>query len=645
MASVLRHRGPDEAGYCVLDEGRVGLAHLRLKIIDLEHGQQPMFSADGTLAIAFNGEIYDYIQLRKELMAEGYRFHTRSDTEVLLALYQRDGLDVFRHLEGEFAFVLWDGRHRRLIAARDRSGVKPLFYHHDPGTGEYIFASEAKAILSLERVPHAISTEYMIGPWFGAYPVAASAFQDITALSPAHVMAIGGAGVSIRPYWEHRYETRRMTLDEACEELRLLLTRAVRRRMVADVPVGTFLSGGIDSSLVCAKMAETGAAFRAFNIGFGGSVYDEANQAREVARFYGVPFETFDCTLERTADALEDTLFHIEYSMVNPCAVGKFLLSRLVRDSGYKVCLTGEGADESFAGFPYFKLEKLWRMQSEGKDAQRRAGSLWRRFQTIEARSEGAMWTRRNDWRKMEHPFGYPCFHRQRALDYAELLPSMLNMQALGIEPGRGPHEVYERAYDASDMRALDPVNAARVITWRQLYNYVIPVLGDRPEMAHAVECRTPYLDRELLEFSDRLPPEFLVDIDQLREKFILHEAFRDILPPSVLEGHKHTYLSPDWRALRATPRGRQIIDHYLSPGELKNKRIFNPSGMRRYYWLWRTLPYGSALRKRLDLMIGSVLSIQILAERLVANPPRGDASFPMVERVAPVRQTPAHAS
>jgi len=642
MASVLRHRGPDEAGYCVLHGGRVGLAHLRLKIIDLEHGQQPMFSADGTLAIAFNGEIYDFIEMRRKLMDEGFRFNTRSDTEVLLALYQRHGLDFFRHLEGEFAFVLWDGANQRLIAARDRSGVKPLFYYRDPRTDELIFASEAKAILSLERVPHAISTEYMIGPWFGAFPVAASAFQDISALPPAHVMVVDGAKIDIRPYWEHRYETRQMSLGEACEELRFLFTKAVRRRLVADVPVGTFLSGGIDSSLVCAKMAEAGYEFRAFNIGFGGSVYDESNQARRVAEHYGVPFETFDCTIDRTAEALEDTLFHIEYSMVNPCAVGKFLLSRLVRDSGYKVCLTGEGADESFAGFPYFKLEKLWRMQLEGKESDRKAASLWKRFKSIESRSEGAMWHRRSDWKKMEHPFGYPCFHRQRALDYAELLPSIMNVQALGIEPGRGPHEVYEQAYDAAAMCALDPVNAARVITWRQLYNYVIPVLGDRPEMAHAVECRTPYLDREMLEFSDRLPPEFLVDIEQLREKFILHEAFRDILPPAVLEGHKHTYLSPDWRALRQSPRGRQLIDHYLSTEQLRSKRIFNPSGIRRYYWLWRTLPYGSALRKRLDLMLGAVLSIQILSERLVVNPPRGDAAFAMVERIAAPDVVPA---
>ena len=255
MCSAISHRGPDGAGYALLDSGALAFGHVRLSIIDLQEGDQPLYNEDGSICITFNGEIYDYKRLREELIDQGHRFRTHSDTEVIVHLYEQHGMDFIHRLNGEFAFIIWDGRNRRLLAARDRCGVKPLFYWETEQ--EILISSEVKGIFALNRVPRSINPDYMIGPMLGVFPRAISAFEGIRNLNPGHFLIVESEGRSREvPYWQPTFKTNpAISFTEAKDEVRRLFTRAVERRMVADVPVGTYLSGGLDSTLVCGLTA------------------------------------------------------------------------------------------------------------------------------------------------------------------------------------------------------------------------------------------------------------------------------------------------------------------------------------------------------------------------------------------------------
>ncbi len=633
MSSALRHRGPDGAGYAILDGGGLGLGHVRLSVIDLASGSQPLFSADQSVCVVFNGEIYDHASLRAELIARGRCFRTSSDTEVLVQLYEEHGLDLLSRLNGEFAFLLWDARRRRLLAVKDRMGVKPLFYRRT--ATELLFASEAKAILSLERVSRAISTDYLTGPFFGAFPSSVSLFAGVTCLKPGHLLRVEDGRVQgEETYWRPTYQVRsRMSFEEAAEGVRRHVALAVRRRLVADVPVCTYLSGGIDSSVVCGLLASEGSRPKAFNVGFPGFAYDEASNARRVADHYDIEFETLDCPLEKLAEGLPRTLYHTETQLTNPAAVGKFLLSELVYSQGYRVAITGEGADEVFAGYPYFKLEHLWRLMQRGGADARRARALWSRFKRMEAQSEGTLWNRKDRWRTIEPIFGFPSFLHVRGAEYGELAPRMLNLDRMGLGPDAGPALLFRERFPVEQLRALHPLHASLMLTRNQLAGHVIPTLGDRVEMAHSIEGRTPFLDRDLLEFAQTIPPDYFIDINELREKHVLREAFTDLVPAFARMQPKRPFYAPDWWSLSKTRIGKELFGELMSTRAIAETGLFNPRFISTLLALWRALPRWAALHKRLDAVMGGVTSVQVLAHVLVRRRPESDARFPMRDR------------
>ena len=631
MASAMRHRGPDGAAYAVLDQGRLGLAQLRLAVVDLVTGDQPMASADGEAWITFNGEIYDHASLRRDLGARGHVFHSTSDTEVLLALYREHGLAMFPHLNGEFAFVLWDSRNRRLVAARDRSGVKPLFYR---ATGdEILFASEQKGITALPRVERRIAKRYLTGPLWGVFPDDTCLLEGLTALRPGHYLVVEDGVVSAeRRYWERPWQpVEGLGLDAAAALVRTEVTRAVRRRRVADVPVCTYLSGGVDSAIITSLLAAEG-PIQAFHVSFIHSVYDEQDEARDIARHCGAAFEALPVTMEDLAAGLADTLYHTETHLTNPSAVGKFLLSSLVRRRGFKVTLTGEGADEVFAGYPYFKLETLWRMEERGGAAADLARRLWPAFKQIEARSEGTLWNRHNRWRTAERIFGFPCFTQLRTEQYASLLSHLFEVTRLGIDPRyEGPARTLRQALDTERLRGLHPLHASLDLAADQLAAYIIPTLGDRVEMAHSVEGRTPFLDRDVLACGGRIPPDLHLDIGGLWEKAVLRKAFADLLPERHRGQHKHPFFAPSWKTLAATPTGRALSEAFLTRRALAQRGMFAPRFVRLLESVRSFAPRSGALHRRLDVVLGSVLSLQILHHRLVERAPACDPMFPMV--------------
>lgn len=638
MLGVQAHRGPDGSGVALTDEGRVGFGHVRLSIIDLTTGDQPLWSRDGQLLITFNGEIYDHLEHRRALEKDGFVFRTRSDTEVIVNLYRRYGLHFLSHLNGEFSFAIWDRAERRFLAARDRYGVKPFFYRET--TDELLFASEAKGLLALPRVPRAFSGEHVMTALLSAPMPAVSPFAGTEVLRPGHYLMweVGQTKSKTVEYWRPRYEPQpSLSPGEAIERTRHHFSRAVERRMVADVPVCSFLSGGLDSTLVTAEMARQSGArtVTAFTIGFSHSEYDETETAANIAREIGVAHESLPVSMNDIADHLEDCIGQIELHLFNPSAVGKFLLSRYVRDRGFKVALTGEGSDELFAGYPYFKLEAIWRrLESPDPEVRRSGRRLLARFRKMERRSEGLLWNRTGSWRRMPRPFGFASYILTRVQEFEKYLPVLINCEKYGIEPGDSPSQRLVAEFEGWGLEDLHPLQASLVLSRSQLAAYIIPTLGDRVEMAHSIEGRTPFLDTNLAELTFRVPVDLQLDLDQLREKRLLHEALGQLLPPTARGTRKHPFFSPNWTALWQTRRGRELFEDYLSDVALDRVGLFRRPFVRRILCLWRWLPQNSSLRRRIDVLVGIVLTTQILHERLI----RGQAVRSAAQFRAPRR-------
>jgi asparagine synthase (glutamine-hydrolysing) len=631
MCSAISHRGPDGAGYALLDGGALAFGHVRLTIIDLQEGDQPLYNEDGSICITFNGEIYDYKRLREELIVQGHRFRTHSDTEVIVHLYEQYGMDFIHRLNGEFAFIIWDARKRRILAARDRCGVKPLFYWETEK--EILISSEVKGIFALDRVPRSINPDYLVGPLVGVFPRAITAFAGIRNLEPGHFLMVGPEGRSREvPYWQPTFQTNHaISFADAKDEVRRLFTQAVERRMVADVPVGAYLSGGLDSTLVCGLMAERSSKLKAFSVGFGKTIYDETDAARQTAAQYGAQFEAIDCSNEVLAENFLKTIFHIEQPIANPNSIAKQVLSGLVRSKGYKVCLTGEGSDEVFGGYAYFKLEKIWRMLLDGGEQARHGRALWERFKKLETKSEIILWNRSNHWRKLQLIFGYPSFQQMRAVDSSRGIKWIFTPEIIERASYPTPYDYFLSEFPPQQLSQLDPFNATKLMTFNQLVSYIIPCLGDRVEMANSVECRTPFLDRDLIEFASTVDPSYFMDIQHLEEKRLLRTAFADLLQPVMAGTHKSPFLSPNWLCFARTVAGRRLLLEFLSPERLRTTGLFRPKFIRHVLRYWKWLPKRAFVL--FDTLVGQVLSLQALHYLFVENSIVTDPRFPIRDR------------
>src|SRR3954469_17738271 len=370
MIAALRHRGPDEAG--LYRDGRCGLAHARLSIIDLATGQQPLCNEDGTVWVSFNGEIFNYLELRDDLVAAGHAFRTRSDTEVIVHAFEQWGEDAFSRFNGQFAIALWDAREERLVLARDRMGVRPV--HIARHGGRLYFASEAKAISAADpSIPRALDVRALQQTFTFWSPLPPrTPFVGVEELPPGCVRTYDLRGVRERAFWQPDFEERARTVEESTHEVRAALQQATSLRMLrADVPVGSYLSGGLDSSLVAALgHAAKGPGFQTFSLRFADAEYDETEFQRLMARRLGTDHHEVLVSRRDIADAFPQVVWHAERPMLRTAPAPLFLLSDLVRRSGIKVVLTGEGADEVFAGYDLFreaKVRRFWARQPQSR--------------------------------------------------------------------------------------------------------------------------------------------------------------------------------------------------------------------------------------------------------------------------------------
>jgi asparagine synthase (glutamine-hydrolysing) len=533
MTRTLVHRGPDGEGLHV--EGPIALGHRRLSIIDLsECAREPMSNEDGTLWLVFNGEIYNFKELRKDLEAR-HQFRSQGDGEVILHLYEERGDEVVRALDGMFAFALWDAKTRRLLVARDRTGKKPLFYYDGPRL--FAFASEVKALLAHPDVPRTRDASALpLYLTYGYVPTPGTFYQGIRALPPAHFLVVTERGIEgPTPYWRVRFEDGHLGDGQQAEErLRGLLQKAVARRLVADVPVGAFLSGGLDSSSVVAFMAaEAAGRVRTFTIGFaGGKEYDETAHARVVARHFATDHTEF--VVEPKALELIDRLvWHHDGPFGDSSAVPTYLLSELTRTQ-VTVALNGDGGDEVFAG--YLRLY---------------GGVVSERIPTVAFRALRAALALLPEPKDRKHPLRFA----KRFADAGRLPLAERYLRWNGyftldlpqlLRPELEPLADRDRLLDSyrSELDG-DGSTLARLLqlNFRTYLLDDLLVKMDRMSMAHGLEARSPFLDTALVEFGASLPNRLRMRWG--RGKQLLRRAMKDILPPSILARAKMGFGAP----------------------------------------------------------------------------------------------------
>jgi asparagine synthase (glutamine-hydrolysing) len=561
-ASALVHRGPDDEGFH--REPGIGLAFRRLSILDLSGGHQPMSNEDGSVQVVYNGEIYNYRELSARLAAKGHRFKTRSDTEVLVHLYEENGADLVHELRGMFAFALWDSRRRVLLLVRDRLGIKPLFYCQRGD--ELLFASEIKGILAMLPQEDRAADEANLARFLsiGYFPGERTAFCGIRKLPPAHLLTCGDGGIATRRYWSlpQVVEDPGFTRDEAVRRLRELLEQSVRLRLISDVPLGAFLSGGVDSSCVVSLMRKVSPdPVKTFTIGVEDRDRSEVPVAKAVSQALG----THHHELVVTPDAIElvdQVVRSFDEPFGDPSAIPTFLVSRLARGE-VTVALSGDGGDELFSGYTrYRSLRRLERVRWLPRNLRRVAADLLRRhgggsFQAVRAG-----------------------FFLARSLktfpdDYLDSINSFEDPQVLGALNLEWI-EAASRPWDSLPGPAGDPVEGAQRF---DLENYLpedILAKVDRMSMACSLEARVPLLDHRVVEFVAALPPAWKQTGP--RPKALLLDAVGESLPPMVWNRAKRGFGIPLDRWFKTELR--EYLGDLLLGDRARRRGIWDPKGM-----------------------------------------------------------------
>jgi len=545
MMGRLVHRGPDSCGY--YRDHHVALGHTRLAIIDTAGGAQPLSNEDGTLWVTFNGEIFNYVELGEQLRRLGHTFRTASDTEVIVHAWEQWGEDCFRRFNGQWALALWDRRARRLVLSRDRLGVRPLYYTRT--AHGMLFGSEVKSLFadpSVVRAFDLVGLDQTLTYWSTVAP--RTVFEGVEQLEPGHYAVLDYKGLRTAPYWTISFPARGreqvQDVGENADALREKLVEAARLRFLrSDVPVGAYLSGGLDSSIMAAVIARyTDAPLHTFSLRFSDSEFDESRYQKKMSAVLGTEHQDVVVSPGMIAEVFPDVVRHTETPILRAAPAPLFLLSKLVRENGYKVVVTGEGADEVFAGYDIFREARVrlfWAADPESTK-RTRAGELLYPWM---ARSPGRMpaFARSFFGRNLD-PADPALSHRPR-WDSTSALKSMLTPD-LQAETGRAdPAELVASMPAGSvDWDALGRGQWLEMVTL--LAGYILASQGDRMLMANSVEGRFPFLDADVVDFANALPARH--KLFGLEEKYLLKRAFADLVPEDILRRPKQPYRAPD---------------------------------------------------------------------------------------------------
>ena len=629
MTSALRHRGPDESGIATL--GRAGLAHTRLSIIDRAGGRQPYTNDDSSMWLVYNGEVFNYVELRDELRSLGRRFRSESDTEVVLRAYEHWGEAAFERFNGQFAVGIWDRKRERLVLARDRLGVRPLYVCEHGG--RLTFASEIKAIFASDpSIPRALDP-VAIDETFTFWSVLAprTAFAHIEELLPGHVRSITTRGVRDRAYWAPKYPREGEpaytgSLEEAAEEVRAELARATRLRMIrSDVPVGAYVSGGLDSSLVAALARRaTTSRFSTFSVRFDDPEYDETRYQRLVAAELGTEHHEIVVRPDDIARVFPEVIEHAERPLLRTAPAPLMLLSRLVRDSGIKVVLTGEGADEAFAGYDLFREAKVRRFWAKRPLSSLRPRLLQRIYPHL-SRSPVAQ-------RAMAEEFFGRGLDRARLPGFAHdtrwrTTAALKRLFSRSMRAAIGTHDsvcalLGDLPKELSTWPSLAQDQWIEVRTL--LSAYLLSAQGDRMLMASSVEGRFPFLDTRVVELASRLPSSFKLRV--LDEKHVLKRASAGLVPPQIIARTKQPYRAPDAESFLG-PQAPEWIAEALRERSVVAAGVFDSTAVAQLHAkCTRQVASGKPLSNTDNMALVGVLSTQLLHHRFVEQRPNSHA-------------------
>ena len=619
MTRALTHRGPDEEGYH--REPGIGLGHRRLSIIDLATGQQPLCNEDGTVWVAFNGEIFNYLELRAELVKRGHVFRTTSDTEVLVHLYEDKGLEFVNDLNGQFAIALWDRARRRLVLARDRVGIRPLF-HATLADGTLLFGSEMKALLAhgalgAELDPVALGQIATL--WVTVPP--RTPFRGIEELPPGRLLVVEEQRRFEHRYWRHDFPDEQDYEDRPFsywrEQVHDLLHDAVRLQLRSDVPVATYLSGGLDSSVLTAIVKRFhNNDLTTFSVGFRDARFDEREFQQLMVEHLATDHRQVEVSEADIGRLYEDVVWFAERPMMRTAPAPLYALSGLVQSSGIKVVLTGEGADEIFAGYNVFREDKARRFWA------RNPGSAWRpkvlsrlyAYVNRDPRAE-AFW--RLFFRKGLENTSDPYYsHRIRWHNTAQVKGIFAPDVAAAMQTDDELIAELEGYLDPGRERWHPLCRAQYLEMTLFLSNYLLNSQGDRMMMGHSVEGRVPFLDHRLIELAARIPPKFKLKV--LNEKYVLKKAFADLLPPGIHERPKQPYRAPISECF-----GGGLVGSLLERDAVRNAGLVSAPAVEK---LMRKGQDGKVPNsERDDMALATAASLQLLHHLFVAETQRAD--------------------
>jgi asparagine synthase (glutamine-hydrolysing) len=619
MIERVRHRGPDDGG--THTDKQVGLAHARLSIIDRAGGGQPMHNEDRSVSIVFNGEIFNYLELRADLLRRGHRFRTECDTEVILRLYEERGEECVRSFNGQWAFAIWDRRKERLFLSRDRLGVRPLFY--TVADQALIFGSEMKSILALPNVSREIdpiALDQIFTFWATIPP--RTTFKGIRELPPGHSMIVDRGRITMARHWNLDYDAGgESAQDDTCTEdeyeAQLLerLFDATRIRLRSDVPVGAYLSGGLDSTLIAALIRKsTGAPLQTFSIGFDDPEFDESRYQSEAVRFLGTDHQNVRCTPADIGRVFPEVVFHAERPVLRTAPAPLYILSALVRERGYKVVLTGEGADEMLGGYDIFKEAKIRRFCAARPDSRLRPLLLKRLYPYL-----GRLQSQSGAY--LQAFFDAPAAGTSD--EFFSHLPRWQltsRLKALFSDSVRSEIGAYDGLAELRDSLPAgysewDGLCQAQYLEASILLpGYILSSQGDRMAMAHSVEARFPFLDHRVVELATRIPPRLKMKV--LNEKYLLKRCAEGLVPPSVTKRPKQPYRAPEGTSFFGEAR-LEYVDELLSPERIARDGIFDPVTVQKLVAKFRE---GRAVGINDNMALVGVLSTQLLVHQFVRN-------------------------
>lgn len=614
MLQSIAHRGPDESGIYHSPIATIG--NVRLCILDLTTGQQPLSDVTGRFWIVFNGEIFNYRELAAELEAKGIRLKTRSDTEVLVNLFALLGPACLQKLNGQFVFAIWDKLKKELFIARDRVGIRPLYFHKQ---GEVLtFASEIKALFSNNKIERELVPENLAQVYTFWTPLTPSTpFKGIYELPPGHYMYFSSGGIRTERYWQLRIEpeTSALSVDDAAEKLDELLADAVRLRLRADVEVAAYLSGGLDSTATVSyiKNIEPG-VLNTFSIGFSEKDFDESAYQKEAVKYLDTNHRSVNCTSQDIAESFPSVVWHSEMPLLRTAPAPMMILSKLVRDNNIKVVITGEGSDEILAGYDIFREAKIREFWSRQPDSHLRPRLLKRIYPDIPHLRNASPGILKMffGYRLMEtdNPFYSHLLRWNNSNHITKHLSGAMKSSINGWSPYQDAEKLLPAGFAGWDMLA----KAQWIETTIFMSGYLLSSQGDRMGMANSIEGRYPFLDHRVIEFCSSLPPEY--KLKGLNEKYLLKKVVKNRIPESIVKRAKQPYRAPIKSVFLSEEKG-DYTEEMLSEEMSARAGIFDYNS---FSGVIKRIESSGTASETDNMLITSVISTHLLYRQFIEN-------------------------